>query len=149
MLSPWFVIAAVDNDADSAFAEVLPLPPVSAPKTELWALEESDEPIAAVAVPPEWNEPVATSSPLLLPVMPPRLIEKLFTPLGVLTATERSAARAATDPVPVPLVEPATFELADAESEPLVAVALPLAPNEAVPPVLLARPLEIEPATAA
>ncbi|MDA8048678.1 MAG: hypothetical protein M0002_01475 [Rhodospirillales bacterium] len=149
LLVPCEPIAAVESDAAMPFDAPLPLP-VSAPLTPLCAIEESDEPMAAVAVPPELNDPVAVSLPVVWPVTPPRLIETLFTPLGVLTATDTSSECAVTEPFPVPATDPATFELAVADSDPLVAVAVPLDPKEAVlPPVAAACPLEIEPATAA
>ena len=122
--------------------------PVNSPKTELCARDARVEPFEATAVPPAWNEPLATSLPVLLPRTPPLLIVKLLTPFGVSIATDMSRERAATVPLPGPLTDPATLELAVAVSEPLVAVAVPWAPNEAVPPVLLARPLEKEPAIA-
>lgn len=118
----------------------MPLP-VSEPKTELCAVEVSEEPFAAVAVPPAWYEPVATSSPVVLPFTPPLLMVKLFTPCGVSIATDISCEWAATVPVPDPPTEPATSELAVAVAGPFCAVTVPSALKEAVPPVLVACPL--------
>ncbi len=148
LLSPFAVMAAIECERAKPFDVPLPLP-LRAPATAVFALEDRFEPMAAVALPFDPYEPVATSLPVVDPVTLPRLSEKVLAPFGVLTATETSIECAATWPVPEPETEPATFELAVAESEPSVAVEVPLALKEAVPPVLLALPVETEPAIAA
>lgn len=144
---PWLVICAAETDLARPLTAPFPSP-LSPPATELCAVEPSEEPLRAVAVPPAWNEPVAVSPPVVLPFTPPLLFVKLFTPFGVSIATDTSCDRADTVPLPVPPTDPVTPESAVAESEPFCAVALPLPEKDAVPPVLVARPSVKEWATA-
>ena len=125
-------------DAELAFPLTDPLPsPVSAPFTPVLALDDGEEPIAAVALPDEPKDPVAVLPPLAEPVMPPLLCELLPTAPELLStdAVERSAAWPETDPLPGPEIPPLrpAVALAEKPEEPEIA-ALPEAPNEAVPP---------------
>jgi len=146
--NPFVVIAA--SECDTAKPRDVPLPlPNRCPPTMLLAPEDRLDPMEAVALPFAPYEPVATSLPVVDPFTPPRLNEKLLAPFGVPIATDTPIEWPATWPVPEPETEPPTFEFAVALSEPLVAVDVPSAPNEAVPPLLLAWPVETETAPTA
>lgn len=148
VFSPVSVIPAVPVDVARPLAEPLPSP-VRAPATELFAPEDIVDPMAAVALPLEPYEPVATSPPLLVPFTLPWLVEVLLIPAGVLVATPTPCEVPATLPVPGPETAPIVLEFAVAPSAPFVAFAVPLAPNEAVPPLADAWPVEVELAFAA